>query len=361
MIDVRITGLGTATPPLRVAQEESYQAYVNMLPLSGKARALLQRVFVANNSIGYRHFGMESLGDVLRNSQDDLIARYQKYAVRTAVEAANNALAGAGLAPEDVDGIVVNSCTGYLCPGLTSYVSEALGLRPEIRPFDLQGMGCGGAVPNLETAYNYLQAHPDHDVLSIAVEICSATIFHGEAPDLLISNALFGDGAAAAVLTNRPGQEGPCLKGFASGLYPQDRQHLYYRTEQSKLRNVLSVEVPAVGARRAEEVIGRLLDENGITRRDVDHWILHPGGQKVIDALQQTLALPDEAVQPSRKVLYEYGNMSSASVLFVLDKVAGNGNGTGNGSGNGRVRPGDIGVMCSFGAGFGVYAALIEF
>ncbi|HSJ54105.1 MAG TPA: type III polyketide synthase [Anaerolineae bacterium] len=351
MTEVRITGLGTATPPLRVPQEETYQAYVDMLPMSEKARALLQRVFVANNSIGFRHFGMESLADVLRSSQDELIARYQKYAVHTAVEAATRALEDAGLAPDDLDGIVVNSCTGYLCPGLTSYVSEALGLRAAIRPYDLQGMGCGGAVPNLETAYNYLQAHPGHDVLSIAVEICSATMFHGESPDLLISNALFGDGAAAAVLSNRPGQEGPCVNGFASGLYPQDRQHLYYRTEQSRLRNVLSVEVPAVGARRAEEVIGRLLEESGIAQGEVDHWILHPGGQKVIDALQDALALPDEAVQASRKILYEYGNMSSASVLFVLNEVVG----------SGVARPGDVGVMCSFGAGFGVYAALLEF
>jgi predicted naringenin-chalcone synthase len=351
VIDVRIAGLGTATPPLRVAQEETYHAYVDMLPLSERATALLQRVFVSNNSIGFRHFGMDSLADIVRSSQDELIARYQEYAVRTAVEAARCALDSAGLAVDDVDAIVVNSCTGYLCPGLTSYVSEALGLRHEIRPYDLQGMGCGGAVPNLETAYNYLQAHAGRNVLSIAVEICSATMFHGEAPDLLISNALFGDGAAAVVLTNHPGLEGPCFTGFASGLYPQDRQHLYYRTEQSRLRNVLSVEVPAVGARRAEEVIGRLLDESGIAQRDVDHWILHPGGQKVIDALQSALGLPDQAVQASRRILYEFGNMSSASVLFVLDEVLG----------SQRPRPGDIGVMCSFGAGFGVYAALLEF
>ncbi len=351
MNEVRIAGLGTATPPLRIAQEETYHAYVDMLPMSDRAKGLLQRVFVANDSIGFRHFGMDSIADVMQNSQDELIARYQKYAVHTAVKAATRALEAAGLATGDVDAIVTNSCTGYLCPGLTSYVTEALGLRPDVRPYDLQGMGCGGAVPNLETAYNYLQAHPGRDVLAIAVEMCSATFFHGESPDLLISNAIFGDGAGAAVLTNRPGQDGPCVTGFASGLYPQDRQHLYYRTEQSRLRNVLSVEVPAVGARRAEEVIGRLLAEAGIRQGDVDHWILHPGGQKVIDALQAALHLPDEAVQASRKVLYEYGNMSSASVLFVLDEVVR----------SGVTRPGDSGVMCSFGAGFGVYAALLEF
>jgi alkylresorcinol/alkylpyrone synthase len=350
MPDIRILSLGTANPPLRVSQEETYEAYARMLPLSDRAQALLRRIFVDNRSIGYRHFGMDSLDDILRNSQDELIARYRKYAVSTAVDAAHKALARAELGPADIDGIVVNSCTGYLCPGLTSYVSEALSLRPDVHPFDLQGMGCGAALPSLETAYNWLHAHPDRNVLAIAAEMCSATLYFDEAPDILISNALFGDGAAAAVLTNRPGIGCIRLKGFAAGLYPQDRQHLHYRTENSKLRNVLSVEVPAVGGRRATEVIDRLLAAHGLGRADIARWALHPGGQKVIDALQQALDLPDEAVASSRRVLYRYGNMSSASVLFVLeDMICGGG-----------MHAGDLGVLCSFGAGFGAYAGLFE-
>ena len=357
MTDVRIIAVGTANPPLRVSQEESYQAYVNWLPLSDRAKGLLKRIFVDNNSIGYRHFGMDSLADVLQDSQDDLIARYQKYAVQTSVQAAEKALLRAGngsgmpLATHDIDAVVVNSCTGYLCPGLTSYVAEALELRPDVRPFDLQGMGCGAALPNLESAYNYLQAHPNSNVLAIAAEMCSATLYFDEAPDILISNALFGDGAAAVLLTNRPLEGGVRLRGFAAGLYPQDRQHLHYRTENSKLRNVLSVEVPAVGARRGSEVIGRLLEEHGLSHGAIDHWIVHPGGQKVLDAFEAALDLPAEALAPSRRVLYNYGNMSSATVLFVLDEVLR----------NGAARPGDVGVMCSFGAGFGVYAGLVEF
>jgi predicted naringenin-chalcone synthase len=351
MIDVRIIALGTANPALRVSQEDSFQAYVNLTPLSEKAKSLLQRIFVNNHSIGYRHFGMDSLADVLCDSQDELIARYRKFAVQVSVEAANKALRQAGLAPGDVDGVVINSCTGYLCPGLSSYIAEALPLRADVWPFDLQGMGCGGALPNLQTAYNFLQAHPDSNVLSIAVEICSATLFFDEAPDILISNALFGDGAAAAVLTNRPGSGGIRLKGFAAGLYPQDRQHLYYRTERSKLRNVLSVEVPAVGARRGREVIDRLLAATGRIQEEVDHWVVHPGGQKVLNAFQEALDLPSEALAASRAVLYNYGNMSSASVLFVLDEVLR----------SSRPRPGDSGLLCSFGAGFGAYAGLVEF
>lgn len=351
MKEVRILALGTANPPLRVSQEQSYQAYVNMVPLSERARGLLKRIFVDNGSIGYRHFGMDSLADIVQDSQDELITRYRKFAVRASVEAAQQALRRAGSGPEDVDAIVVNTCTGYLCPGLTSYVAEALELKPHIRPFDLQGMGCGAALPNLETARNYLQAHPDSNVLTIAVEICSATIYFDEAPDILISNALFGDGAAAALLTNRPGEGGVRVKDLAAGLYPQDRQHLYYRTENSKLRNVLSIEVPEVGARRGGEVIGRLLAANGLAQDAIDHWIVHPGGEKVLDAFEEALDLPAEALAASRRVLYEYGNMSSATVLFVLDEVLR----------GGAAQPGDTGVMCSFGAGFGAYAGLIEF
>ncbi|MCP4537906.1 MAG: type III polyketide synthase [Chloroflexi bacterium] len=352
MKDVRVVGLGTANPPLRLSQDEIYQAYVELLPLSDTAKSLLKRIFVDNQSIGFRHLGMDAITDALQDSQDALITRYQKFAVAASVEAARKALDDAGLAPNDVDALVVNTCTGYLCPGLTSYVAEALSLKKHVRPFDLQGMGCGGAIPNLETAFNFLQAHPNSHVLTVTVEICSATLYFDEAPDILVSNAIFGDGAAATVMTNESGENGHVFfKGFSAGLFPQDRQHLHYRTENSKLRNVLSQRVPIVGARHGEHVIDHLLDENDLTYQDITHWIVHPGGERVLDAFQRTLDLPDEAVAPSRTVLYNYGNMSSASVLFVLEEVLR----------NRAPQPGDLGVICSFGAGFSTFAGLVEF
>ncbi len=353
-MDVRMVGLGTANPPLRLSQEEIYQAYVEMIPLSKKARALLKRILIDNQSIGFRHLGMEALTDALHDSQDELIARFKKFAVPLAVEAASRALAEAGLTPDDVDAVVINTCTGYLCPGLTSYVAEALPLKKGVRPFDLMGMGCGGALPTLETASNFLQAHPNDIVLTISVEICSATLFLSEAPDILVSNAIFGDGAAATVLTNRPGSPGKGgirLKSFSAGLFPEHRQHLYYTTEDSRLRNVLSREVPTLGARHGKQVIDNLLAENGMTCQDIVHWIVHPGGEKVLDEFQHALALPDEALLSSRTVLYHYGNMSSATVLFVLEEVRR----------KHAPQPGDVGLLCSFGAGFTAFAGLLEF
>ena len=350
-MDVTIAGLGTANPPLKVTQEEVYQAYVNILPLSDKAKRLLKRVLLRNQSIATRYFAMDSLLDALQDRQDDLISRYRKFAVPTAVRAARRALEDAGLQPVDVDALVINTCTGYLCPGLTSYVAGELGLKSEVRPFDLQGMGCGGAIPNLETGYNFLQTHPSSNALAIAVEMCTATIFLEESPDILISNALFGDGAAAVVLTNRPEKGSARLRHFSAGLFPEDRQHLHYRTQASKLRNVLSVEVPAVGAAHGREVIDRLLAQAGFVYGDVDHWILHPGGERILDALRDGLGLPEEVLSPSRSVLFNYGNMSSASVLFVLQEVLA----------NHSPQPGEVAVMCSFGAGFSAFAALLEF
>lgn len=344
-------GVGTANPPLRVSQKEVYDAYISQVPLSEKARSLLEQVLVINKSIAYRQLAMEKLEECVQEStQDQLIERYRRYAIPVSVEAAGRALAQASVTPNEIDAVVVNTCTGYLCPGLTSHLAERLALRQNVRPFDLQGMGCGGAIPGLETAYYYLLAHPHQNVLTVAVEMCSATLFFNEEPGVLISNCIFGDGAAATVLTNRSGNDGLRVKGFASGVFPEYRDYLYYATEDSKLKNVLSPRVPNVGAKCSKQVIDTLLSGHGLDYDGVAHWVIHPGGQKVITAFQRALQLPDESLDPSRTILLNYGNMSSASVIFVLEETLR----------NHSPQPGDRLVVCSFGAGFTAFAGLLE-
>jgi predicted naringenin-chalcone synthase len=350
-MDVRLVGLGTANPPLHVTQREVYDTYVELVPLSPKGHDLLKQIMVDNQSIGYRYMAMESLAEcVFHNTQDELIARYKKYAVPTATQAARIALEQAGLEPKQIDAVAVNTCTGYLCPGLTSYVAEELGLRHDVRPFDLQGMGCGAGIPCLETGYNFLQAHPNRNVLTLSVEMCTATIVFTEDPAILVSNAIFGDGAGATVLTNRPVEGGLRLTRFAAGLFPEYRQHLQYVTQDSKLKNTLSVRVPSLGARCGSQVIDQLLGEAGLTRADIDHWVVHPGGEKVLDAFERALELPPEALRPSRTVLHDYGNMSSATVLFVLRELLC----------STELAPGARICMAGFGAGFSAWAALLE-
>lgn len=347
----RIIGIGTANPPLRVSQKEVYDAYVSRIPLSEEARSLLEQVLLNNESIAYRYMAMEELEECSRETtQDHLIGRYRRYAVPVSVEAARKALDQAGITPEEIDAIVVNTCTGYLCPGITSHLSERLPLRHDVAPFDLQGMGCGGAVPGLETAYYYLQSHPSHNVLTVAVEMCSATIFFSEEPGVLISNCIFGDGAAATVLTNRSGDDGLLVRGFSSGVFPEYRDYLYYTTEDSKLKNVLSPRVPNVGAKCGKQVIDNLLAEHGLEYDEIARWVLHPGGERVIDAFQRALRLPGDSLAASRTVLLNFGNMSSATVLFVLEETLR----------SQCPQPGDLVMMCSFGAGFTAFACLLE-
>jgi hypothetical protein len=158
-----------------------------------------------------------------RTDPDRLLARFLKFGRATAVAAARRALAEAGVEPAEIAGLIVNTCTGYLCPGLSSYIAEDLGLKTSIRFQDLMGMGCGAAIPNLEAAAGMLARSGEGPVLSIAVEICSATIFPSHEPELVVSNSIFGDGAAAAVLDlareDRPGGLARMVD-FATGLFP---------------------------------------------------------------------------------------------------------------------------------------------
>ena len=188
-------------------------------------------------------------------------------------------------------------------------------------------------------------------MLSVAFEVCSATLFMGAAPDLVVSNCIFADGAAAAVL-DRSGTTGPaCLLDSEGGVFPQHREALRYRWEDGRLRNSLSARVPAIGARTALQVAGRLLQRRGLTIADVAHWAVHPGGTVVLDRVADVFGLERGDLQDSYDVFREFGNMSSPSVLFVLRRILD----------LRRPRPGELGMLLSFGAGFTAYATLVAF
>jgi len=216
------------------------------------------------------------------------------------------------------------------------------------------GMGCGAAIPNLEAAAGMLVRSGEGPVLSLAVEICSATIFPGHEPELVVSNSIFGDGAAAAVLDlSREGRQDGLLKmvGFAAGLFPLHREDLRYRTESGRLRNHLTRRVPVIGSRTVMEVASGLLDRHGLSRNDIDWWAVHPGGTAVLAQVTQKMELAREALRFSYSIFKNYGNMSSPSVLFVLREILD----------RGQPQPGQKGMLLAFGAGFSAFAAFIEF
>jgi len=352
-MDIAVRALATGLPPLYVTQQESFDFFRAHFELAAEEEALYRRLMM-DGPIRGRFLGMDSTEEALETDPDHLNARFLKAARTIGADAARRAMAAAGLRPDDVGGLAVNTCTGYLCPGLSSYLAGDLGLPVAIKAIDLAGMGCGGALPNLECAAGWLAAGCAKPVLSVAVEICSATLFMGDDPGLIVSNSIFGDGAAACVLDVFSEKSKPVLfrlLDFESAVFPEHREQLRYRQEGGRLRNVLTRRVPAIGAKCARMVLERLLERNGLQLETVKWWAVHAGGSAVLDHLGEGLGLDRERLRFSSEIFSEHGNMSSPSVLFAMRRVLD----------AGRPSQGDRGVLVTFGAGFSAFAALVEF
>jgi alkylresorcinol/alkylpyrone synthase len=348
-----LRSLATANPALYVTQEEAFACYDRLFDLEPDERALYRRLLL-DGPIRGRYVGMDDPADAVHTDPDHLIGRFRRFGREIAVDASRRALDAANVPPGEVRAVVTNTCTGYLCPAMSSYLAEDLGLAESVRAFDLMGMGCGGALPNWECAANALAA--GGPVLSVAFEVCSATLFMGPEPDLVVSNCIFGDGAAAAVLdtgaTKEPRPLGLLrLLDFESGVFPEHREALRYRWTGGRLRNTLSPRVPLVGARSVHSVAQRLLARHGLQQDDIPHWAVHTGGTVVLDRVAEVFGIEKAALRASYEVFEEYGNMSSPSVLFVLRRLLD----------EAAPRPGERGLLLAFGAGFTAFAALVSF
>ena len=263
----------------------------------------MKKVLTGKNGIEARHLALDPLQEAFEISPDVLHARFARHAPALAAQAAATALAHCGTEAAQMDAVIVSTCTGYLCPGLTSYVSEQLGLRPDVLALDLAGQGCGAALPNLRMAESLLLSGRAGHVLCISVEVCSAAFYLDDDPGVLISACLFGDGAAAAIVGNTPPTQGRRVRWKTAGsvLSPKDRDLLRFESKNGMLRNVLSPCVPVLAARHAEMVLTDVLARAGVSRSQIAGWIWHAGGREVLAALQETFALPDEDVRSSRR------------------------------------------------------------
>jgi alkylresorcinol/alkylpyrone synthase len=292
---------------------------------------------------------LESLDEGFNLTPDALHARFARHAPALATEAAQRALENAAISSSDVDALQVSTCTGYLCPGLTSYVAERLGLRSDVLGLDLVGQGCGAAIPNLRTAEALVASGRAKVVLSVCVEVCSAAFYLDDDPGVLISACLFGDGAGAAVLAGEPGANRRIAwRSADSHLDPSVRECLRFETRDGMLRNILGAEVPAIAARQVTRLLHESLANSNLRLEDISGWIVHPGGRDVLTAIHREVGLPETALKRSADILKEYGNLSSPSVLFVLQRALA------------EDAPGGHWWMTSFGAGFSCHGALLE-
>lgn len=348
-----LAGLGTAAPPQCYTQRDCWEALQNSTQfhrLNPRSQTLLEKVLCGDSGIATRHLALDPLSEVFVLTPDALQARYTRHAPALAAQAAHRALKDANFPPDEMDALLISTCTGYLCPGLTSYVGEQLGLRSDVFALDLVGQGCGAALPNLRTADALLAAGRAEKVLSICVEVCSAAFFLDDDPGVLISACLFGDGAGAAILSNKPppGRRRVEWKSGASNLVPEKRDTLRFIHKDGMLRNILLPQVPQLAGDEAAKLFSESLAAAGLKRESIAGWVLHTGGRDVLLALRNKLGLSESDVRHSAAVLRQFGNISSPTVFFVLERALHD------------TVPDGLWWMSAFGAGFSCHGALLE-
>jgi alkylresorcinol/alkylpyrone synthase len=347
-----VNGLGTAHPPHRYTKAQCWDAFRGsdwFRKLDRHSHRIAETVLFGDNGIEARHLALESLDEVFAIDPDTLHARFTAHAPTLANAAARRALAQADLDARAIDGVVISTCTGYLCPGLTSYVIEQLALRPDVVALDLVGQGCAAALPNWRMADALLAAQRCEHVLSVCVEVSSAAMYLDNDPGVLVSACLFGDGAGAAVLSRQPGRGRRVeVRAFGSRTDPAHRDALRFETRGGMLRNILTRPVPALAAEHAYEVLHEVLHGERVAQSDIRAWILHAGGRDVLAALQRELSLEPRDLRYSARMLRDFGNLSSAFVYFVLQAALSDG------------APAGAWWMSAFGAGFSCHGALLS-
>ncbi len=347
------SGIGTATPAARYTKAECLEAFERsdwFARLDARSHFIARTVLQRDNGIEARRLALDSLAEVFTIDADTLGRRFLAHAPVLAAEAATRALAQAGLDASAIGAVVVSTCTGYLCPGLSGYVVERLGLAADVQAYDLVGQGCAAALPNMQLGRALLASGAAEHVLSVCVEVSSAAMYLDDDPGVLISACLFGDGAGAAVLSRAPAASARRIewKDGASLIEPAERSALMFEQRAGMLRNVLTRAVPTLAAEYAHRVLETVLGRAQLDRSAIGAWIMHAGGRDVLLALERRFELGPEAFRYSAAMLREYGNLSSAFVYFVLQAALADN------------APGGWWWLSAFGAGFSCHGALLE-
>jgi predicted naringenin-chalcone synthase len=309
--------------------------------LKKRSMLILQTILKSEHGIAQRHFALSDPQRAFDLSSDELNAMFRAEAPPLAGRALTAALEKANLRPDEIDALLICTCTGYLCPGITSYVAEQLGLRANTFLQDLVGLGCGAAIPMLRAASHITTSQPGAVVACVAVEVCSAAFYLDDDPGVIISACLFGDGAAATIWRGAPGPHGVRAFDFNTAHIPEQRDKLRFEQRNGKLRNLLHRSVPELAA----GAVDRLWQQRG--DRPVARVVAHTGGRDVLEALAPVVA--PHSLEASVRVLRDCGNMSSPSVLFALEETLKDGPPNG---------AGDFWLV-SFGAGFSAHSCRV--
>ena len=340
-----IAAVGHAFPPHFYDQDTLIAAFRE---LWGKRHYNLDRLerLHRNVLVGGRHLALPVEEYAHLDTWGKANDAWIRVAQETGEAAVRAALAKAGLAPGDVDALYTVTVTGVATPSLDARLVNRLQLRPDVKRVPIFGLGCLAGAAGVARAADYLAGHRDEVAVLLSVELCSLTL---QPEDLsipnLIASGLFGDGAAAVVMVGNEraaGSAGPEVLASRSAFYYDTERVMGWDISERGFQVVLSAEVPEMVRRHLRQDVDAFLAKEGLERGDVASWVAHPGGPKVLEAMQEELELPREALALTWRSLQEVGNLSSTSVLLVLEETL---------EGH-RPAPGSLGLLLAMGPGF---------
>jgi alkylresorcinol/alkylpyrone synthase len=315
-----LLAVATAVPKHELGQREVAQRARNVFDAVGVADLDRMVAVFGNAGIDMRYSTVPVDWYDRQHGWTERNALYLEHALDLIEEAARKCLARAKLDAQDIDAIVTVSTTGIATPSLDAMLMGRLALRPETRRLPVFGLGCAGGVIGFSRAADLARAAPQSRILFLVVELCALSFRRDDfSKSNLVATALFGDGAAAAIISCQG--QGPALLQGGEYTWPRSLDIMGWDVAEDGLKAIFSRDIPALVRRDLRDATKSFLSTQGVSLDTIEHFICHPGGAKVITALEEAFGLDDGKLAMARSVLRDYGNMSAATVLFVLDRT----------------------------------------
>jgi alkylresorcinol/alkylpyrone synthase len=336
----RIVSAARALPPFEVTQEQAKDFARHHFGRRLKDVERLLPVF-SSSRIASRRFCVPAEWFISPKSFQEKNDTYIKWALKLSEEAAVKCLDNAGLSPQEVDHIIFVSTTGLATPSIDARLINSLKMRSDITRVPVWGLGCVGGAAGLSMAARHIKAYPQSRVLLVAVELCGLTFqFDDFGKSNLVATALFGDGAAAVLLSSDG--EGPEIVDSQSTIWYDSLYVMGWNILNEGMQVVFAKAIPAIVAKHARANISRFIAQHNLTLENLKHFLIHPGGAKVVDAYREALGVNCNGLRMSEEILRENGNMSSVTVLYILERFLSEGAGG----------DGDYGIISALGPGF---------
>ena len=350
IMSVKITAVTKQLPPYSRTTEEIMPLLE--IWLTGQEERFKRKIIklFENAGVDKRYSIMDAEEVFLKTSFEEKNDIYKRETIKLAEGALTKALNKANLKPKDIDYIITVSCTGIMIPSVDAYLINKLNMKQDIVRLPVTEMGCVAGISGMIYANNFLKANPNKRAVIIAVESPTSTFqIDDYSMANIVSAAIFGDGCACTILSSYENEEGPEIIDDAMYHFYNAEHLMGFELKNTGLQMVLDKEVPETIAVHFPEIVHPFLARNELKIDDVDHLIFHPGGKKIVQTIEELFGALGKNIDNTKAVLKEYGNMSSATVLYVLERFI-----------DQNPKKGDIGLMLSFGPGFTAQRLLLK-